>query len=148
VSLHERRTGGLVIPEPLLAELARHVGEVHPEEAGGYLACERRGGLVAVDRVALVNESDQPRRRFETTAAQAPPIPRVFYHSHTSARSPSGLTRLDRKLDEQYVLVVFAPRGEPFSYRLFCRGVFGWGELPVRAGPATGATAEPLPRLL
>lgn len=142
------RTRGLVVPERLLSEIRDRVGAAHPREAGGYLVCTRRPTLTAVEHVPLENEADDPLRRFESTVPDAPEMPRVFYHSHTSPASISGLTRLDSRISERFVLVVFAPRGEPHSYRLFRRGVFNWRELPVSfdSEPADDEPAR-LPRL-
>jgi hypothetical protein len=57
---------------------------------------------------------------------------------------PSGMTATDRRhIPERYALVVFAPRGEPHSYRLFRRGFFKWHELPV--AQSRGRSREPTP---
>jgi proteasome lid subunit RPN8/RPN11 len=126
--------------------IAAATESAHPAEAGGYLICERRdGALHAVEDVPLENQAEQPRTRF-VSDAEPDSTHRVFYHSHTSARAPSGLTRPDRKIPERLVLVVFAPHGEPFSYRLFERGVFRWHERPVVTDEAQTSTR--LPRLV
>jgi proteasome lid subunit RPN8/RPN11 len=146
-----RRVGSLTLPEELRESMAAHIGATHPHEAGGYLACERRDGqLYATDHVPLENVSAEPRRRFVATDVDGiPPEPRVFYHSHTSAATPSGLTGVDRRnIHDQLALVVFAPHGEPYSYRLFRLGLFSWQEIPVKT--AAESTEEPtrLPRLV
>lgn len=108
----------------------------HPEEAGGFLACTRHySRLHAEGHVALPNESPTPRRRFETVIDdRVPRPPRVFYHSHPNARSPSGLTRLDeRSIPEPFALIVFAPHGPALSYRAFKRGLLRWRELAVES---------------
>lgn len=140
--------GRLVVPERLLGAVRDHVAASHPHEAGGYLVCERRDALQAVDHVPLDNEAEEPRRRFVTTVERPPPRPRVFYHSHTSPASPSDLTRLDRKIPEEYLLVVFAPHGDPYGYRLFRRGTFGWRELSVESEGPERDSATRLPRLV
>lgn len=127
----------VVIPPDVRGDLDSHVVGEFPDEAGGFLACERRGDrLRATRHVPLLNGSETPRRRFETVIDErAPPPPRVFYHSHTSASSPSGLTRIDeRSIPEPFALVVFAPHGRPLSYRLFKRGLLQWREHPVEDG--------------
>jgi proteasome lid subunit RPN8/RPN11 len=149
VVLSRFRTRRLVVPERSLSQLRTHVVEEHPREAGGYLVCEREGtSLRAVDTVRLDNEADRPLRRFETTldTDSVPEMPRVFYHSHTTPASPSSLTRPDRRLTERFQLVVFAPTGEPGSYRLFRRGLFNWVEL-VAEGEHRD-TRSRLPRLV
>lgn len=149
--MYLRRARGLVVPRAVRDSVAATVADAFPAEAGGYLVCERRGDrLHATDHVPVENAAAEPTRRFVTTVDErAPAPPRVFYHSHTSPASPSGLTRVDqRNIPERYALVVFAPDGEPVSYRLFRRGLLPWRELPVEA-PARGAGPEraPLPRL-
>lgn len=132
--VHLRLPRRLVLEPSVRDSVADAVRTSHPTEAGGYLACERRGDrLLAVEHVAVENEADEPTRRFVTTVDErAPPPPRVFYHSHTSAASPSGLTRVDRRhIPERYALVVFAPHGDPLVYRLFRRGLLPWREVPV-----------------
>ncbi|MFC7027052.1 hypothetical protein ACFQJ5_04875 [Halomicroarcula sp. GCM10025324] len=145
------RCRSLVLPDGIQRAIAESIEASHPDEAGGYLACDRRGNrLFAVDHVPLENESETPRTRFVSTAASVPDRPRVFYHSHTSSSSQSGLTSVDRSnIPDRYALVVFAPHGEPFSYRFFRRGVFNWREVPVRA-PVDGQLdeMERLPRLI
>jgi len=140
----------LIVDPSIRDAVAAHVVTDHPHEAGGYLACERRdGALHAVDQYPLDNEAETPTRQFHTTVEEDPvPEPRVFYHSHTATGGPSGLTSTDRRLPEPLVLVVYAPEGEPFSYRLFRRGLFNWRELSVEspAGPDPGS-GEPLPAL-
>ena len=145
------RTRSLTIPEELRDSIAAHIEAAHPSEAGGYLACVRRDDrLYATDHVSLENGADEPRKRFVSTATdRVPPEPRVFYHSHTSASTPSGLSGVDRRnIHDELALVVFAPHGEPYSYRLFRLGLFGWQEIPVTT--TEGPTAEPvrLPRLV
>ncbi|WP_380675060.1 Mov34/MPN/PAD-1 family protein [Salinigranum sp. GCM10025319] len=141
------RTRRLVIPEPLLSQVRAHVVEEHPNEAGGFLACEREGAaLRAVDARRLDNESDRPLWQFKATVDALPETPRVFYHSHTTSASPSGLTKPDRKITERFQLVVFSPGGDPGSYRLFRRGVFNWVELDVEVEREEGR--HRLPRLV
>ncbi|MDS0223524.1 Mov34/MPN/PAD-1 family protein [Haloarcula sp. S1AR25-5A] len=128
------RIHALTIPDGLRDAIAAHISACHPHEAGGYLACERRGDrLYATDHVPLDNVSPRPRRRFVATSTDAvPPEPRVFYHSHTSASTLSGLTGIDRQnIRDRFALVVFAPHGEPYSYRLFRLGLINWHEVPV-----------------
>jgi proteasome lid subunit RPN8/RPN11 len=141
----------LIVDTPIREAIAARVAADHPHEAGGYLVCDRRdGGLEATDHRPLDNEAETPTRRFRTTVGDnAVPEPRVFYHSHTAVGSPSGLTGTDRRLPESLVLVVYAPEGEPISYRLFGRRLFNWRELPVegRAEPDPGVEPEPLPAL-
>ncbi|MDT3435939.1 Mov34/MPN/PAD-1 family protein [Haloarcula sp. 1CSR25-25] len=144
------RTKALTIPDDVRDAIAAHIAARHPNEAGGYLACTRRGDrLYATDHVPLENVSPRPRRRFVATATEeVPPEPRVFYHSHTSASTPSGLTGTDRRnIRDRFALVVFAPHGDPYSYRLFRLGVFHWRELPVTSGESPEETAR-LPRLV
>ena len=146
-----RRIRSLTIPDELRTEIATHIAASHPHEAGGYLACVRRDDrLYATEHVPLENVSPEPRRRFVATATDdVPPEPRVFYHSHTSAATPSGLTSVDRQnIRDPLALVVFAPHGEPYSYRLFRLGLFSWREVPVTV--VDGARGEPtrLPRLV
>ena len=144
VVLSQFRPRRLVVPAPLLSRLRAHVTEQHPRAAGGYLVCEwADASLRAVDTVRLDNESDRPLWQFETTVDDAPAMPRVFYHSHTTPASPSGLTKPDRKVTERFQLVVFAPGGEPGSYRLFHRGVFNWREFVVEVDSETGWTRLP-----
>ena len=124
----------LVVPERVRAALERHVADRHPEEAGGYLRCERRGdALVATEVVPVENDADDPERRFETTVDErAPGLPRVFYHSHTLPSAPASLTETDRKrIPEQYALVLFAPDGEVFTFRAFKRGLVRWHAIVV-----------------
>ncbi len=124
----------VVVPPEVRRGVDSHVSEAFPDEAGGFLACKRRGNsLHATRHIPLLNGSDTPRRRFETVIDErVPPPPRVFYHSHTSARSPSGLTGVDRRsIPEPFALVVFAPHGQALSYRLFKRRLLRWHELPV-----------------
>ena len=131
--------------------MAAHIAASHPHEAGGYLACVRRDDrLYATEHVPLENVSTEPRRRFVATATDpVPPEPRVFYHSHTSASTPSGLTGVDRRnIREPLALVVFAPHGDPYSYRLFRLGLFSWREIPVTAGTDAPDEATRLPRLV
>ncbi|WP_254273396.1 Mov34/MPN/PAD-1 family protein [Haloarcula marina] len=147
-----RRIRGLVVAPTVRERVAATVAAAHPREAGGFLACERRGDrLYATDHVELDNEASEPRRRYVTTVDErAPPRPRVFYHSHTSPASPSGLTQTDRRhIPEQFALVVFAPHGDPYSYRLFKRGLLPWRELPVETGETDAAeNRSRLPRLV
>ncbi|WP_336338340.1 Mov34/MPN/PAD-1 family protein [Haloarcula brevis] len=144
------RTRALTVPDDVRDAMAAHIAASHPHEAGGYLACARRDDrLYATDHVPLDNVSPRPRRRFVATAADAvPPEPRVFYHSHTSASTPSGLTGTDRRnIRDRFALVVFAPHGEPYSYRLFRLGMFNWQEVPVTACESA-EEATRLPRLV
>jgi proteasome lid subunit RPN8/RPN11 len=142
--------GRVTIPRRIVHAVDDNIATEHPREAGGFLACERRDGrLHATGHVPLPNEAADPERRFVATVDErAPPEPRICYHSHTSASTPSGLTDIDRRMiPERYALVVFAPRGDPHSYRLFRRGLLRWRELPVghtRSGPGEW---HPLPRL-
>ncbi|WP_411718600.1 hypothetical protein, partial [Natronomonas sp.] len=118
----------------------------HPHEAGGFLRCARCGDrLRATGHVPVVNDSPSPRRRFETTVDdRAPPPPRVFYHSHTTPESISGLTPVDRRsIPEPFAIVVFAPREAALSYRAFKRNLLRWRELPVESS----STRSRLPRL-
>jgi proteasome lid subunit RPN8/RPN11 len=139
-----------VLSKEVQAALEDHVARDHPDEAGGYLRCERRGGtLVATDVLPVENDAADPKRRFETTVDErAPGLPRVFYHSHTLPSAPRGLTAVDRKqIPERHALVMFAPHGEVFSYRAFERGLVRWRDLPVETrvrGDAT-PTRRPLP---
>jgi len=145
----DRRIHSLTIPDELREAMTAHVASSHPHEAGGYLDCERRDGrLYATEHVPLDNLAAAPRQRFEATVTDAvPPEPRVFYHSHTSASTPSGLTGVDRRnIRDRLALVVFAPHGEPYSYRLFRLGLVGWQEIPVTA--ADEDPDERLPRLV
>ncbi|GCF16121.1 hypothetical protein Harman_40560 [Haloarcula mannanilytica] len=144
------RVRALTIPEGLRDEIAAHIAASHPHEAGGYLACTRRDGrLDATEHIPLDNESQRPRRRFVARPTDdLPPEPRVFYHSHTSASTPSGLTGTDRRnIRDRFALVVFAPHGEPYSYRLFRLGLFDWREVAVTAQETTEDMAR-LPRLV
>ena len=139
----------LVIPAQVRRSLDQQVQREHPTEAGGYLDCRRAGNrLVATGHVPVDNDAADPTRRFETTVDErAPAFPRVFYHSHTSAASPAGMTNVDRKrIPEQHSLVLFAPDSEVYSYRCFKRGLARWHELPV-CGQRLDATTYPLPRL-
>jgi len=139
-----------MIPPELRDSIATTIAASHPEEAGGYLACEQRDGrLYATEHVPLENAASEPRRRFVATATDAvPPEPRVFYHSHTSASTPSGLSSVDRRnISDSLALVVFAPHGEPYSYRLFRLGLLGWREIPVTADGEPDGTGR-LPRLV
>lgn len=139
----------LVIPAPIRTGIATAVATAHPDEAGGYLACERDGDtLRATEHVPLDNEAEEPRRRFVSTdRGSVPARPRVFYHSHTTAAAPSELTGIDRQgIPDPLALVVFAPHGQPYSYRLFRRGLFNWRELPVEAD--TAGEGQNLPRLV
>ncbi len=127
---------GIVIPQRIRRSIESHVADDHPHEAGGFLACERRGTrLHATRHVPVLNGSSTPENRFETVVdARVPPPPRVFYHSHTSARSPSGLSSVDeRSIPEPFALVVFAPHGTALSFRAFKRGLLQWRELLVEA---------------
>lgn len=143
------RPSGLVLSPEIRDRVAAAVRAAHPYEAGGYLVCERRDDTIyAVEHIPLKNEAEDPRRRFQTTVEQMPEQPRVFYHSHTTPAAPADLTRTDRKIPERYLLVVFAPRGEAHSYRLFTRGLIDWQELTVKVGQGEiEPDAEPLPRL-
>ena len=144
------RVRTLTIPDELRNAIATHIAASHPHEAGGYLACTRRDDrLHATDHVPLDNVSQRPRRRFVATATDdVPPGPRVFYHSHTSASTPSGLTGTDRRnIRDRFALVVFAPHGEPYSYRLFRLGLANWREVPVTTAESAEETAR-LPRLV
>jgi proteasome lid subunit RPN8/RPN11 len=154
VQLLFRPVGELVVPRRLVRTVDEHVEAEHPHEAGGFLRHERRDGtLRAVGHIPLTNEATEPRRRFAATIGEtASRPPRVFYHPHTSARSPSGLTRLDeRSITEPFALVAFAPHGDVYSYRAFAPRLLHWQELDVLA--ATEATpnrcvdVEPLPQL-
>jgi len=136
----------VVIPPPIRASIESHVATDHPNEAGGFLDCtrhERR--LRATRHVPIPNESAIPKRRFETTVdSRVPPPPRIFYHSHTSPESISGLTRIDkRSIPEPFAIVAFAPHGEILSYRGFKRSLLNWQELRVEATP----TGKQLARL-
>lgn len=140
----------VALPREVVRAVDEHVAAEHPREAGGFLACERRSGrLQATEHVPLPNEAAAPERRFVATVDErAPPEPRICYHSHTSASTPSGLTGLDRrKIPERYALVVFAPRGDAHSYRLFRRGLLRWRELPVGRTESSPGEWHPLPRL-
>lgn len=144
------RVRTLTVPDELRNAIAAHIAASHPHEAGGYLACSRRDDrLYATDHVPLDNVSQRPRRRFVATATDdVPPEPRVFYHSHTSASTPSGLTGTDRRnIRDRFALVVFAPHGEPYSYRLFRLGVVNWQEVPVTTVGSAEETTR-LPRLV
>lgn len=127
----------LVIPSRIRRAIEDHVATTHPEEAGGFLACtRRRSRLHATRHVPLPNDAANPRRRFRTVIDErVPPPPRVFYHSHPSASSPSGLTQVDeRSIPEPFALVIFAPHGPISSYRAFKRGLLNWRELVVKNG--------------
>jgi proteasome lid subunit RPN8/RPN11 len=140
----------VVIPKRITEAVATHVESEHPHEAGGFLGCERRGGhLHATDHVPLPNDADRPRRRFVTTVDErVPPEPRICYHSHTSPATVSGMTKIDRqKIPERYALVVFAPHGDPYSYRVFQRTLLRWRELPVGRRSTESDRWIPLPRL-
>ncbi|MHC3381400.1 Mov34/MPN/PAD-1 family protein [Haloarcula sp. H-GB5] len=144
------RARALTVPDEVRDAIAAHIAASHPHEAGGYLACTRQDDqLYATDHVPLENVSPRPRRRFAATAPdQIPPEPRVFYHSHTSASTPSGLTGTDRRnIRDRFALVVFAPHGEPYSYRLFRLGLFNWQEIPVMGEPSHEEPTR-LPRLI
>lgn len=128
---------GIVIPSEIRRAIESHVAATHPAEAGGFLACTRRGSRLHAERhVPLPNDATNPRRRFRAVIDdRAPPPPRVFYHSHTSARSPSGHTRTDeRSIPEPFSVVVFAPHGPILSYRAFKRRLLDWRELIVEDG--------------
>jgi hypothetical protein len=57
------------------------------------------------------------------------------------------MTGIDRKnITDPLALVVFAPHGDPYSYRLFRLGLFGWRELPVMG--TDGDVVVRLPRLI
>ena len=145
-----RRVRSLTIPDELQAAIAAHIEANHPHEAGGYLACTRSDDrLQATEHVPLENVSPEPRRRFIATASdEIPPEPRVFYHSHTSAATLSGLSGVDRRnISDPLALVVFAPHGEPYSYRLFQLGLFNWREIPVTAPDGSSIETKRLPRL-
>jgi proteasome lid subunit RPN8/RPN11 len=149
--LFARRPRSLTIPEELRDSIAANIAANHPHEAGGYLACVRRDDrLYATDHVPLENVAPEPRRRFVATATdRVPPEPRVFYHSHTSPSTPSGLTGFDRRnINDPFALVVFAPHGEPYSYRLFRLGVLGWSEVPVTTPEDDVTEPARLPRLV
>ena len=144
------RIRALTVPEDLRDAIAAHIAASHPHEAGGYLACARKDDkLYATGHVPLENVSPRPRRRFLATATEeVPPEPRVFYHSHTSAATPSGLTGTDRRnIRDRFALVVFAPHGEPYSYRLFRLGLVNWREIPVIREESPEETTR-LPRLV
>lgn len=146
-----RRPHSLTIPDELRDSIASNIAAGHPHEAGGYLACEWRDDrLYATEHIPLENVAAEPRRRFVATATERLPTePRVFYHSHTSPATPSGLTGVDRRnIQDSLALVVFAPHGEPYSYRLFRLGVFGWQEMPVTAADGTPGEVDRLPRLI
>ena len=135
----------VVIPPPIRASIESHVATHHPNEAGGFLGCRRRGRrLRATRHIPIANESTIPERRFETTVDdRVPPPPRVFYHSHTSPESVSGLTRIDkRSIPEPFALVIFAPHGKALSYRGFKHGLLEWRELRVEAGTTGGRLAR------
>lgn len=113
-----------------------HIAANHPEEAGGFLDCISQGShLRATSHVPVENESTSPERFFETIVDnRAPPPPRVFYHSHTTAESVAGLSTVDkRSIPERFAIVIFAPRANALSYRGFRRGVINWHELRVEA---------------
>lgn len=146
-----RRPRPLTIPEDLRDSIAATISASHPHEAGGYLACTQRDDrLRATDHVPLDNVATEPRRRFVAPASdRVPPSPRVFYHSHTSPSTPSGLTGVDRRnITDSLALVVFAPHGEPYSYRLFRLGLFGWHEVPVTGADGGSDESTRLPRLV
>lgn len=145
-SVVPRPVAGFVIPPEIRQSLGSHIAADHPREAGGFLNCTRRGNrLYATHHVPLPNESSTPDRRFESTVDdRVPPPPRLFYHSHTSASAPAGLTRVDEQsIPEPFAIVVFAPHGTPLSYRGFKRRLLGWQELPVE----TSTDRTRLPRL-
>ncbi|WP_324757375.1 Mov34/MPN/PAD-1 family protein [Haloarcula sp. GH36] len=149
--LFARTPGSLTISDELQDSIAATIAASHPHEAGGYLACTRRDDrLHATDHVPLENVAAEPRRRFVATPTdRVPSEPRVFYHSHTSPSTPSGLTGVDRRnIHDPLALVVFAPHGEPYSYRLFQLGLFGWREVPVTTVGEGEAESEKLPRLV
>lgn len=133
-----RPVRGIVVTPKIRRSVASHVAADHPKEAGGFLGCVRRGNyLYSTNHVTLSNSSSRPTRRFESVIDdRAPPPPRLFYHSHTSASSPAGLTTVDEQsIPEPFALVVFAPHGNPLSYRAFKRRLLGWREIPVERGP-------------
>ncbi|WP_049926053.1 MPN domain-containing protein [Natronomonas moolapensis] len=141
-----RPVRAVLLPSPIRRSVESHVAAAHPHEAGGFLRCVRRGDrLRATGHVPVRNDSPIPKRRFETTVDdRAPPPPRVFYHSHTSPASISGLTPVDkRSIPEPFALVVFAPQEAALSYRGFKRGLLTWRELRVEAG----SSRSRLPRL-
>lgn len=141
-----RPVRGIVVTPKIRRSVASHVAADHPKEAGGFLGCTRRGNyLYSTNHVTLSNSSSTPTRRFESVIDdRAPPPPRLFYHSHTSASSPAGLTTVDeRSIPEPFALVVFAPRETTLSYRAFKRGLLKWRELRVE----TGSSRSRLPRL-
>lgn len=145
------RVRSLTIPDDLREAIAARIAASHPQEAGGYLACERRDDrLYVTEHIPLENLASEPRRRFVATATdERPSEPRVFYHSHTSASTPSGLTGTDRRnITDPLALVVFAPHGEPYSYRLFRLGLFNWSEIPVTTEEASSDETARLPRLV
>ena len=126
----------VVIPPSIRASIESYIATNHPNEAGGFLGCRRQGRrLRATRHIPIANESSIPKRRFETTVDdRVPPPPRVFYHSHTSPESISGLTRIDKRLiPEPFALVIFAPHGEALSYRGFKHSLLEWRELRVEA---------------
>ncbi len=130
----------VIIPSPIRASIESHVATYHPDEAGGFLDCRRRGRrLRATRHIPIPNESTIPKRRFETTVDErVPPPPRVFYHSHTSSESISGLTQIDkRSIPEPFALVIFAPHGNTLSYRGFKHGLLEWRELRVETESST-----------
>ncbi|ADJ16627.1 hypothetical protein C497_00890 [Halalkalicoccus jeotgali B3] len=132
---------GIVIPAEIRHAIESHVAAVHPKEAGGFLACTRQGDRLHAKRhVSLPNDAPMPRRRFSAVVDdRVPPPPRVFYHSHTSARSPSGHTRTDeRSIPEPFSIVVFAPHGPILSYRAFKRRLFDWRELLIESKTGGG----------
>lgn len=135
------RPSRLVLPAAIRDRIAAAVAAAHPAETGGYLLAEQRdGALYATEHIHLDNQADDPRRRFVADVDRdSLPTPRVFYHSHTSPATPSGLTGIDRSgIPDPLALVVFAPREEPYSYRLFRRRLFNWREMPVESpGDAT-----------
>lgn len=136
----------LSLSRPVRTALEGQIAGEHPREAGGYLACERRGErLVATEAVPVANDAVDPRRSFETVVDErAPGRPRVFYHSHTLPSSPPGLTATDRRqIPERYALVAFAPRGEVLDYRAFKRGLARWRDLSVDLSPADAGTPVP-----
>jgi len=137
---------GFVVPPQIRRSIVSHVAADHPREAGGFLGCVRRGNrLYSTHHVPLPNDSSNPKRRFESTVDdRVPPPPRLFYHSHTSASSPSGLTTIDKQsIPEPFALVVFAPHGTSLGYRGFKRQLLGWQELSVE----TSTDRTRLPRL-
>ncbi|ERG96057.1 hypothetical protein [Haloquadratum walsbyi] len=122
---------------PILRDaVENHIATNHPEEAGGFLDCDRQGShLRATSHVPFENEAAKPKRFFKTVVDdRAPPPPRVFYHSHTTAKSVAGLSSVDkRSIPERFAVVIFAPRSNALSYRGFRRGVINWHELRVEA---------------